>query len=110
MSENAYFKTAWLFVGIVLAIAIALFAGGLPASASDDHEDIRQLRDDGKVLPLSTLLARDDLRGLRILEAELEREDSKLVYELEVLDGDGRVSERHYDARSGELLKQERDD
>ncbi len=110
MAENAYFKTAWGLVGIVLAIAVALFAGGPPASASDDHDDIRKLRDDGKVLPLSTLLARDDLRGLRVLEAELEREDSMLVYELEVLDGEGRVSERYYDASSGELLKVEWDD
>ncbi len=56
-------------------------------------------------MPLDELLARTELAGLTVLEVELEREDGRLVYELELLDEAGRVHDRYYDAVTGEPLK-----
>ena len=52
--------------------AVALFGGWMPANASDDHELAKSLRQQGAILPLSELLAREELAGARVIEAELE--------------------------------------
>lgn len=43
-----------------------------------------------------------------MLEAELEQERGRYVYDLKILDDDGVVREFEYDARSGELWSLER--
>ena len=48
--------------------------------------------------------------GRVVIEAELEDERGRRVYELELLGSDGRVYERYYDAVTGELLKEEPED
>ncbi len=82
-----------------------------PAHASDDHEAVRALVESGAILPLEAIL--DNAYGRfpgRLLEAELEREDGALVYELEILTEQGRVLELQYDARDGSLIKVEQED
>jgi uncharacterized membrane protein YkoI len=59
---------------------------------------------EGTILPLSELLAREELAGVRVIEAELEHEHGRAVYELELLHDNGRVYERYYDATTGEPL------
>jgi uncharacterized membrane protein YkoI len=93
-----------LFVALLFGVALVLFGGGPPPGAADDHEQARALRRDGDILPLAEVLRRPELAGLRVLEAELEREHDRLVYELELLDGQGRVQERYFDARTGQPL------
>lgn len=98
---------------VTLAVLALLAAVLLPASGADaprgsDQDRARAARASGEVLPLARLLAlvERDFEG-RIIEVELEREDGRLVYELELLLPDGRVVELEYDARSGELVKLE---
>lgn len=110
MSDTGGSRMAWVFV-VMAALSGAGLLSGVPAGASDDHDRIRQLRASGDVIPLATLLARDDLAGWRVLEAELEDKRDRLVYELEVLDaGSGRVEKRYYDATTGEPLARRRKD
>lgn len=109
MSDQRMNRLAWGFVGAA-ALAGALLFGGLPAGASDDHDKARALRASGDVLPLVELLGRDDLSGLRVLEAELEDRRGRMVYELELLDPAGRVEKRDFDAATGEPLPRDRDD
>jgi uncharacterized membrane protein YkoI len=45
-----------------------------------------------------------------IIETELEREQGRYVYEVEILDSAGQVWEVKLDARTGELLEIEHDD
>jgi uncharacterized membrane protein YkoI len=104
MSEKTLTHLSWLLVGLVFLSAVAVFSGWMPANASDDHEVAKSLRQQGAILPLSELLAREELVGARIIEAELEHEHGRAVYELEVLHDDGRVYERYYDAQTGEPL------
>ena len=109
MSESMRGRLAWGFVGMVLISGAVLFTGVPLATASDDHERARMLRDAGEIMPLGEILQRPELDGMRVIEAELEREDGRMVYELEVLDPDGRVREWYFDAATGEPLAWERD-
>lgn len=85
-----------------LILAVAAAAG---RADGDDHERARAALERGEVLPLRALLDRTaaDVPG-RLLEVELEEDDGRLVYEVEVLAEGGRVVELVYDARTGELL------
>jgi uncharacterized membrane protein YkoI len=87
---------------------LALLLWSLAAGPSADHETAYELVREGRILPLEQILEqqRRDRPG-RILEVELEREDGRMVYELELLDADGRVWEIYYDAASGRLLETE---
>ena len=110
MSEVKKARASWLFVALIGAASATLFSGVWPVGASDDHERVRELRRGGDIIPLSELLGRAELRGLRVLEAELEDEDGRLVYELQLLDEAGRVQERSCDAASGQPLAERAED
>lgn len=104
MSDLRGFRLAWVFVALTGLAGAGLFIGGAPVGASEDHDRVRVLRERGDVMPLAEILNLPGLAGQRVLEAELEEERGRLVYELEVLEEDGRVSERYYDAATGEPL------
>lgn len=89
----------WLCVGL-------LAAGALLANADDiDHDQALALTEQGVILPLQSLIA-DALRRYpgRFLEAELERDDGRYIYELEIVTRDRRVIDLEYDAVTGTLL------
>jgi uncharacterized membrane protein YkoI len=78
---------------------------------SDDNDTARELRQQGVILPLEQLVAAlPHPQPLRILEAEMERERGRLIYELEVLDAQGQVWEVELDAVTGRLLESEVED
>ncbi len=86
---------------IIAAIALSL---GATAFASDD--DARKLREAGDIKPLVEIINENpDLRDARILEAELEHERGRYVYEIEYLDDTGAHRESYIDAETGEVLK-----
>ena len=91
-----------------LAASWTLAAGLLvtePSIAHHDHDEIRQLRHSGQIVSLETIIAkhRRTQPGGQLLEAELEFEQGRYVYELKILGEDGVVREFEYDARTGEL-------
>lgn len=100
---------SWLFVALLAVSGIALLAGGPTVIASDDHDRVQALRAQGDIVPLAELLQRNGLSDSRVIEAELEREYGTLVYELELLNGDGRVQKRYFDATTAEPLSGYRD-
>ena len=99
----------YLLVMAVIA-GIVIFNACLPVIASDDHEQARHLKNQGEIIELSELINKAGLQDMKILEAELEREHGKMVYEIEFLDTDGRVYEQYFDAISGEPLSEPRRD
>ena len=76
-----------------------------------EHEAVRELAQQGDILPLEQILerARQHRTG-RVLETELEQKRGRYIYEIEMLDDNGEVWEMKFDATSGELLGQEQED
>lgn len=98
-----------LFIWMVLPFVVGVTVVSL--TQADTHDEVRQLSEDQQILPLEELLkqVRQQHPG-RVLEVELEKESGQYIYEIEVLNKQGQVSELKYNAQTGELLKYETDD
>ena len=93
----------------MLALGLALVAL-LPqtlALAGRDQDEIRRLHQAKQILSLDAIIANHRQRhpGGKLLEAELEFEEGRYVYEIKILGDDGAVREFEYDARSGKLWR-----
>lgn len=97
---------------LLLALA-CLCAGGTLAVSADESDAERALRlsEQGEIMRLEALLesVRRDFPG-RVIDMELDREQGRWVYELELVDPDGRVWELEFDAATAELLGRETED
>lgn len=93
-----------LWLGLLLGLGLS---GSLAADALDQDE-VLELIKQGELLPLETLLQRhrERLQG-RLIDLELEHEEGRWIYELELIDAQGVVREYKIDARSAEWLGQE---
>ncbi len=89
----------------VLIVVVLLLVAA--ARADDgDHERARRAVEAGEILPLARILAIAEaaFEG-RMVDVELEKDDGRFVYELELLTKAGHVIELTYDARTGALLE-----
>ncbi|WP_417409995.1 PepSY domain-containing protein [Hoeflea sp.] len=101
---------------LTLLLLITVLAP-LPARAdSDDDNHHRRVDLDaaiarGEVLPLSKILDKvlPQIKG-RIVEIEFEYEKGRPIYELYIINGDGRRLEYEIDARTAEILGLEDED
>ncbi|UFH51434.1 PepSY domain-containing protein [Pseudomonas sp. KNUC1026] len=95
----------------VMAVGLSLCSSVLSAHDLGQDEALK-LRQQGAILPLEQLLASAMARypGARLLEAELERDHGRYIYEVELLTASGAVREIELDAATGHLLKDEEDD
>ena len=89
-------------------IALASSASALELNSSDALE----LRLEGRVVPFETIYTAVEqlYPQSRILEVELDDDDDRLVYEIEILTTERSVRELEFDAQSGELLDDELED
>lgn len=91
-----------------LLLSPLLLLPALAARADDrrDHERARAALAAGEIRPPAELLAEVERRyaGL-VIEAELEREDGRWVYEIRILPSSGRVFELRRDGATGALLR-----
>lgn len=93
------------------ALLLFLSLVATPALADrDDHDRARLALEAGEILPLSDILASAAaVRPGRVIEIELERDDGRWVYELELVSPEGRLYEMEVDASSGIVLEVELD-
>ena len=95
------------------AILIFLFTLNMAdlSESGQDHDSAKNLKEAGKILSLEQILEKtgESYPG-RFLEAELEKTNGMLIYEIEILDKEGKVWELKYDAKTGELLEKEKED
>lgn len=97
----------WLLT-LLLTTPLIIFD---PILADEEHMEARRLKEAGSILPLEQILKSvRKFQGGRILEVELEREHGRYIYEVELLEENGRVQKMEIDAVSGELLKTKRKD
>lgn len=96
---------------VIMLLAANLLVTG-PLMAGHDHDEIRRLRGTGQILSLETIIAnhRNRYPGGQLLEASLESEHGRYVYDLKFLGDDGVVREFEYDARTGALWHAEHED
>ncbi|MCS3904578.1 putative membrane protein YkoI [Methylohalomonas lacus] len=107
--------------GLILGSAVALPPVATQAIGFDDEQalllaeldinNVMELKQSGEILPLESILGRvRELQPGRVIEIELEDDDGRYIYEMEVVDDSGVVWDIDVDARTGELLERERDD
>ena len=99
---------------VVLLVMLLVSATGAVLAADDDDDDhvqARRARDAGEIVSLEKILAAVDARFTgQVVEVELERDDGRWEYEVELLTRDGDVLELTFDAATARLLEVEGDD
>lgn len=94
----------------LLIISILLMSGAVMAK-DIDQDDAKVLRQQGAILPLEKILqAAQKQHPGRVIQVELEEKKGRYVYEVEIVDNNGRVWEMKIDARDASLLSQELED
>ncbi|MCX4192751.1 PepSY domain-containing protein [Methylophaga sp. OBS1] len=92
-----------------LLILVAL--PGQSLQADDDSDYARMLKQRGDILPLEQVIeSAMAVKSGQILETELDEEDGRYIYELEILDDRGQVWELELDASTAELIELESED
>ena len=96
---------------ILLGLAAALLCGVAAVGADEaEHDRVRELVESGAIRPLEEVVDTVTARYPgRLLEVELEREEGRLVYEIELVTEDGEYIEVLVDAETGEVLGREHD-
>lgn len=95
----------------LLALALLAWPCAVQAGRDVGPDEALRLVESGELQSLQSLV--DDALARhpgRLLEAELEQEDGRYIYEIEIVTTDGRVMEFEYDGRTGELLDVDEDD
>ena len=89
----------------------ACYSSAYADDSDIDHEEARKLMEAGKILPVEAILEKAEAEHAgRVIEIELNHKWRGYVYEIEILDGKGIVWEMKFDAQSGELIKQKKED
>lgn len=90
-------------------LAVATLVATVPPAVAGDHDEFRrnEMRravESGEIKSLTDILAlvRGQLPG-DIAGVEIERKKGRWLYELRVVDGNGRLFEVYVDARSGAI-------
>ena len=98
---------------IVSGLALCLL-GASPMLRADDHDHggqelARQALEQGKVLPLRSVLAKieRDYQG-QALKVEFEQDDGRFLYKIRLLQSDGRMVKLKVDAVDGAVLESQR--
>jgi uncharacterized membrane protein YkoI len=91
---------------IVTTLVAALLGGGAFAGERMRHNEVLQLRESGQIMAMEEIMVRArEAQPGHLIEAELERENGRYIYELKILDAEGRVHELELDAATAEVLK-----
>jgi uncharacterized membrane protein YkoI len=93
--------------GLLILVALP----GHSLQADDDSDYARMLKQRGDILPLEQVIeSAMAVKSGQILETELDEEDGRYIYELEILDDRGQVWELELDASTAELIELESED
>jgi uncharacterized membrane protein YkoI len=88
---------------VLVFISVILLSPRLMADNDNDRAKI--LLERGKIVSLEHLLVNIRQHGdWQILELELDERNDRLIYEVELLDQQGKVHKLNYDAKTGEEL------
>lgn len=95
-----------LLAGVLAGLLVQLAAA--PAPAEEHWHDLHEAVREERIVALPSLLDWLEARYAgQVLEVELERDDGRLVYEIDMLGPQGQKVEFEFDAESGELIGME---
>jgi uncharacterized membrane protein YkoI len=99
------YRSTVRWAAVILAVILCAAVG---RADDDDHERALRAREKGEIVPLSRILTavEAEFEG-RFVEVELEKDDGRLVYEIELLTPQGNMLELSYDARTGAFIEAE---
>ncbi|MBN8441809.1 MAG: PepSY domain-containing protein [Thauera sp.] len=104
-------RPALRFAGLsASAFALAIATGALfsaPATADDRPrtDEVRKLRESGKILPMEEILNRSRAaQPGQVVEIELEHDSGRYTYEVKLIDSADKVHKLELDAATGEIL------
>jgi len=103
--------------GIILGLAGGITIG---VSEAEDIQEVARMPQDfmlkvagtnaqQPVIPFNEIISQYEQDGSRVTDIELDRELTRDVYELEVVDATGQGWDMDIDARTGEVLSKHRD-
>ncbi|WP_284722929.1 PepSY domain-containing protein [Methylophaga thalassica] len=94
-----------------LSISVSVVLAVSPAQADESASVARQLLKEGKIMPLQEILTKAKvIKPGQVIETDLEKDDGRYIYELEILDEQGQVWELELDAQTGEFIELENED
>ncbi|MGI9316489.1 MAG: PepSY domain-containing protein [bacterium] len=101
-----------LTAGIVVIAIAGASAVGLANHKNHnhrDHDSADLIRESAISIDQAMEIALADVPG-KVMEAEIDREDGVVVWEIEVVDNQNQIFEFEIDANSGNILEKELDD
>ncbi|MEX2525102.1 MAG: PepSY domain-containing protein [Gammaproteobacteria bacterium] len=113
MRFNAYLLIAGgLCLGLLGGMTLAVSqADDMRSSVNLPEGWTMKVADSGNadMIPLSEIVARLERDGSRVTEIELDRDWLRDIYEVEIIDADGKHWDLDIDASTGEVLSKKRD-
>ena len=110
VTRSSLSRLRWPALLGAFALGGALWLGAgldLPQAHSDesDHELARQALQQGKVLPLRTVLDQVERQYQgQVLKVEFEHDDGRFIYEMRLLHPNGQLSKLKVDVVDGRVL------
>ncbi|MDH1427728.1 PepSY domain-containing protein [Comamonas aquatica] len=110
VTRSSLSRLRWPVLLGAFALGGALWLGAgldLPQAHSDesDHELARQALQQGKVLPLRTVLDQVERQYQgQVLKVEFEHDNGRFIYEMRLLHPNGQLSKLKVDAVDGRVL------
>lgn len=97
----------WRAALVLVGSLVASSTGVGAADRGHDQEQARRALEAGEILPLDEILQELQQRYAgTVVELELDREDGRWVYEVELVAPDGRLLKLLIDAKSKQLLRE----
>ena len=95
-----------LRVLLAVALSLGLALSSALAASEGDHDRARAAVEAGEILPLPALLEQvQRTHPGQVLELELETQGGRWIYEMKLLQPDGRLLKLVVDARTAQVLK-----
>ncbi len=89
-----------------MAVSLLFSTGVASADSRLRQNEVRQLRESGKILPMEDILTRvRNIQSGQVVEIELEREQDAYVYKIKVIDEKDKIHKLELDAGNGKVLR-----
>ena len=105
MKSSMKYVTAGIAGLLITGVSLTAFSG----QGKDEDDNSPQIINQATLnINQAITIALADVPG-KVIQAEIERDDGKLFWEVEVLDGSNQVYQLEIDANNGQVLEKEKD-